>query len=347
MALLQVRHLDAVAKREEQVMLQHMQEAETLIRSERTHLAAMKERRRRQLRALQARQRIEGFEKKVLEQKGSWRHAAHEHDRQVHRILLDLEEERRALLSMDEEILVRERELRKKCEALDAQRDQHALSFGRSPEQRSKSHSDAQGSSPDSAGMARRARGQASPGQPAGRGRFAHIDLDSEEEDGEGASAGGGGNGAGTPLDFTPKALRREVPAGVPEPQDDAATGEGEGGGEERGGESGSAAAARMLAGGRASPPGRRGAMNEELAEAVVMAGVGMQGGEGGTRDGSVAREGGQTGAHGSAASGSPGGGGGGAKGRGAEAAVDKKPGEKGYWQVRSRGGPGLCVRGD
>jgi hypothetical protein len=194
----EVRHLDAVAKREEQLMLERMEEAEKLIRSERAHIAAMKERRGRQLRALQARQRIEGFEKQVLEQKGSWRLAAHEHDRQVHRVLLDLEEERRSLLSMDEEIQLREREIVMKVEALDAQRHQHAHSLR---QHRPPSPPGATGK-PSSSSNSRGRTGYTSPRSTR---NVAHMNDggDENEDDGDG----------GTPLEFTPKALRRQSPA--------------------------------------------------------------------------------------------------------------------------------------
>ena len=214
----EMRHLDAVAKREEQVMLARMEEAEKLIRSERAHIAAMKERRRRQLRALQARQRIEGFEKQVLEHQGSWRMAAHEHDREVHRILLDLEEERRNLLSMDEEILLREKELRKKVATLDEQRNEHAQAFGhRSPSSSPPRH--AQHSAPVPSGAAPMSRGE--PASLAASGRFTHVSDDEDEEE------------AGTPLDFTPKALRRASPSKRPEKEEArraAASGNGDGG---------------------------------------------------------------------------------------------------------------------
>jgi len=199
----EMRHLDAVTKREEQLMLERMEEAEKLIRGERAHLAAMKERRRRQLRALQARQRIEGFEKQVLEQKGSWKLAAQEHDREVHRILLDLEEERRSLLSMDEEIQLREKELRTKVESLDAQRLEHAYTFGhRSPA----SPAGAAGASASGRGGRGHASGARGHSSPRSTGKFAHLSDDSGQDE-ENADE------TGTSLEFTPKALRRQSPS--------------------------------------------------------------------------------------------------------------------------------------
>ena len=90
--------------REEQAMMRRMRAAEAIISNERAELAAMKEKRSNKLRALQAQQRIEGFGKAVQEQKGHFVRAAHEHDRQVHGVLLDIEEERRGLMAMDEQV---------------------------------------------------------------------------------------------------------------------------------------------------------------------------------------------------------------------------------------------------
>ena len=100
----ELRHLDAAAMREEQAMMRRMRAAEAIISNERAELAAMKEKRSNKLRALQAQQRIEGFGKAVQEQKGHFVRAAHEHDRQVHGVLLDIEEERRGLMAMDEQV---------------------------------------------------------------------------------------------------------------------------------------------------------------------------------------------------------------------------------------------------
>ena len=375
----EIRHLDAVAKCEEKVMLDRMGEAETLIRSERQQIAAMKERRRRQMRALQARQRIEGFEKQVLEQKGSWRLAAHEHDRQVHSILLDLEEERRSLLSVDEEILLREKELRMKCDSLDVQRHAHAETYGsvHSPVSHSRAHSN----SPQRTSAARQFSGGGRGGGAslASTGKFANIShLQSSEEEEEEERGG-----QGTPLEFTPKAVRRVSPVKNSESSSATATGargQGRGVASARSSHVSNAGEREeerppLLVGTHPPSSPNRG-RGEGVAEAVVTASVGSQraaggGGRGassqlhysvslseanvgmgqdrgvGRGGGGVVRGGGSPsgfgvdGARGAAtrASGAAATDGAASAAHTKDATVvmgDKKPGEKGYWQMRA-----------
>lgn len=63
-----------------------MQEGERLIRDERLRIEKLKDSRQQRLRMLEARQRMENFERQLSEQQGVWKTAAVEHERQVHQV---------------------------------------------------------------------------------------------------------------------------------------------------------------------------------------------------------------------------------------------------------------------